>query len=56
MKKFFNRIWDIGDIVLIIGFIILSVLFIQEIILNNKVIQQENCVELNSIYYCEVEK
>lgn len=47
---------NIGDILMTILVILFIVLFLQEIKLNMNVIKQESCVELNSKYYCEVEK
>lgn len=53
-----NKTLDkIISILCIIGLIYIGIMFIQEIILNQKVIKAEQeCLKFNGKYYCEVNK
>jgi hypothetical protein len=45
------------SILCIIGLIFVVITFIQEVIINVKIIKKQNdCIKLNSDYYCKVEE
>ena len=50
-----NKTLDrILSLVLIIALIFLVIGWINQIIIQHKVIKQDNCIEVNRHYYCEV--
>ena len=55
MHRIIGNIYDIMiPLMATVGLIFMLVGIVCEIRISNKIIEQDNCIELNNKYYCEV--